>query len=212
MKYYVFIARDEEEFGRYPGTELGYKELRKDFVKVIRYKTIDGDCCILILSSDVKSTVCGQGIDDVERMYRKVAASINSVTEDAGLMDSTYKSAEKINVFVHVGGEGDKGVESLEGEIKKKVVNKKWVCMLLSSRFPERIDVTKAQIGLPDSENALNMLLERCEKLRRVLNNDIKKGFTVRLALDKPAKSNKSKTKRKYDNCCESLSIIKGVN
>lgn len=207
MKYYVFIARDEEEFARYPGSGLGYKELRRDFVKAIRYKVIDGIYCTLILSSDVKATVRGQGIDDVERMCRKVAASINSVTEDAGLRDSTYKSAEKINVFVHVGGEGDKGVELLEGEIKGKVVNgrEKWVCMLLSSRFPERIDVTKAQISLPDSEKALNMLLERCEKSR--CDEDILNGFKKRLELD----VNKSKSKE-YEQCCNSLSIIKGVN
>ena len=224
MKYYVFIARDEEEFARYPGSGLGYKELRRDFVKAIRYKVIDGIYCTLILSSDVKATVRGQENDDVGIMCHKVAASINAVAEDAGLSGAAYIDAEGINLFVHVGGEGKAGIEDLENKIKEEVDGKcnekkkdtqlKWQFMLLSSRHPGRIDVTKPQIILPDSGNALNMLLRRCEKSKNKLNENILKGFENRVALDKTKTNGESTDNNpsEYETCCKDLSIIKGVN
>ena len=221
MKYYVFIARDEEEFARFPGSGLGYKELRRDFVKAIRYKVIDGNYCTLILSSDVKATVRGQENDDVGIMCHKVAASINAVGEDAGIGDPTYENATEIKVFVHVGGEGTDGVAGLEKKIKEGVSkicsadnSRKWECLLLSSRLPERIDVTKPQIILPDSGNALNMLLRRCEKSKNKLNENILKGFVNRVALDKTKTNGESTDNNpsEYETCCKDLSIIKGVN
>lgn len=198
MRHYVFIARDESEFERYP--REGYKELRTDFAKALLYKTND-DFSVLILSDDVKSV-------DVYKMCLKVAAAINIALGDNGV-----DMAGGVYLFVHMGGEGDAGIEKLEqdlqNELNKFAKNnklRKWKLFLLSSRFPNRINVRKTHILLPNSERGLENLIKRCELRADDLDEIIMKGFLARCNLARSKKNWDS-----YRQVCKVLSIIKEV-
>jgi hypothetical protein len=87
MKYYVFIARDEEEFSRYPGLRGGFHEKTPGFLKSVRYIGEDG-YCVLILPHEAKN-VDADGNVDVRRMCTNVAAAINGIGHK-------YNDADKI--------------------------------------------------------------------------------------------------------------------
>lgn len=185
----VFIARDEEEFSRYPTAEYG--ELREDCVKFIRFK-VTGDYITLILSSDAKDA-------DVRKMCMKVAAAINLVAEKSNDVVK-YDEADKVCVFVHMGGEGKGGLEKLEKEIQDSLKNnakelEKWSIFLLSSRWPNRIDVKEPEISLPQSVGEFRRLIDNCKVTQKGL---IAEGFASRC------------TPEKYREVCLELSIIKG--
>ena len=198
MRHYVFIARDESEFERYP--REGYKELCTDFAKALLYKTND-DFSVLILSGDVKSV-------DVHKMCLKVAAAIKIAHGDA-----VVNIGGEVYLFVHMGGEGDAGIEKLEqelqNELEKFVKNNKlgkWKLFLLSSRFPNRINVKKTHILLPNNERGFENLIKRCELRAEDLGEIIMKGFLARCNLARSKKNWDS-----YMQVCKVLSIVKEV-
>lgn len=190
MKYYVFIARDEEEFGRYP--QEGFQELKLDFAKTVRYKKI-GDSYLLVISSDVKpgDTESDEG---VKIMCQKVAAAIKSANQDCDYVKDT------VYLFVHMGGEGVGGLKKWEKDLNGKIakIQKKWKFFLLSSRWSWRIDVRQSMIRLPNREGELDVLVKRCEM---DIAAEILKGFKARY----------STTEKKdcYDKIYEKLSIVK---
>lgn len=160
----AFIARDEEEFSRYPTDEYG--ELRSDCVRFIRFK-VTGDYITLILSSDAKDA-------DVRKMCMKVAAAINLVAEKSNDVVK-YDEADKVCVFVHMGGEGEGGVErwekalntDLQKEDSKSAVpspeNKEfWSICLLSSTRPEILDVKRNPIKMPEKLSEYLMMISHC--------------------------------------------------
>ena len=190
MKYYVFIARDEEEFGRYP--QEGFQELKLDFAKTIRYKKI-GNSYLLIISSDVKPKNA-ESDEDVKMMCFKVAAAIKSV-------NANYDYAadnDCVHIFVHVGGEGSCGLGKMEESLKKKVgeIKEKWKVFLLSSSWRWRINVKQSMIRLPNREGELDVLVKRC---KMDIADKILKGFTAF------CKNNTAE----YDGICRELSIVK---
>ena len=190
MKYYVFIARDEEEFGRYP--QEGFQELNLDFAETIRYKKIGGSY-LLVISSDVKpgDTESDEG---VKIMCQKVAAAIKSANQDCDYVKDT------VYLFVHMGGEGVGGLKKWENDLKGKVkkIKNGWQFFLLSSRWSWRIDVKQSIIRLPNRVEELDVLVKRCEM---DIAAEILKGF----------KACYSTTEKKdcYDKICEKLSIVK---
>ena len=192
MKYYVFIARDEEEFSRYP--QSGFQELKRDFAKTIRYKEMGGSY-LLIISSDVKPKNA-ESDEDVKIMCFKVAAAIKSVNTNYDYAADT----DCVHIFVHVGGEGSCGLGKMEESLKEKVGERKknWKVFLLSSSLRWRIDVKQSMIRLPNREGELDVLVKRCEM---DIAAEILKGFEARY----------STTEKKdcYDKICEKLSIVK---
>ena len=190
MKYYVFIAREEEEFSRYP--QSGFQELKRDFAKTIRYKEM-GDSYLLIISSDVKPKNA-ESDEDVKMMCFKVAAAIKSV-------NTNYDYAadnDCVHIFVHVGGEGSCGLGKMEESLKEKVgeIKKNWKVFLLSSSWRWRIDVKQSMIRLPNREGELDVFVKRCEM---DIADKILKGFTAFC-------ENNTDT---YDEICRELSIVK---
>lgn len=189
MKYYVFIARDEEEFSRYP--QSGFQELKRDFAKTIRYKEMGGSY-LLIISSDVKPKNA-ESDEDVKIMCFKVAAAIKSVNTNYDY------AADKdcVHIFVHVGGEGSCGLGKMEESLKKKVgeIKKNWKVFLLNSSWRWRIDVKQSMIRLPNREGGLDILVKRCEM---DIAAEILKGFKARY-----------NSENSYNEICKNLSIVK---
>lgn len=150
MKYYVFIARDEEEFSRYPGLRGGFHEKTPGFLKSVRYIEEDG-YCVLILPHEAKN-VDADGNVDVRRMCTNVAAAINGIGHK-------YSDADKICILVHLGGEGSEGIDKWEKELNVKLKDikdegtidiEKWSIKLLSSTRKDIIDVAAGAITIPE--------------------------------------------------------------
>lgn len=151
MKYYVFIARDEEEFSRYPGLRGGFHEKTPGFLKSVRYIEEDG-YCVLILPHEAKN-VDADGNVDVRRMCTNVAAAINGIGHK-------YNDADKICILVHLGGEGSGGVDKWEQDLNVKLKDikdastsdnrEKWSIKLLSSTRKDIIDITAGTITIPE--------------------------------------------------------------
>lgn len=150
MKYYVFIARDEEEFSRYPGLRGGFHEKTPGFLKSVRYIEEDG-YCVLILPHEAKN-VDADGNVDVRRMCTNVAAAINGIGHK-------YNDADKICIIVHLGGEGSEGIDKWEQDLNVKLKDikdegtidiEKWSIKLLSSTRKDIIDITAGAITIPE--------------------------------------------------------------
>lgn len=151
MKYYVFIARDEEEFSRYPGLRGGFHEKTPGFLKSVRYIEEDG-YCVLILPHEAKN-VDADGNVDVRRMCTNVAAAINGIGHK-------YNDADKICILVHLGGEGSEGIDKWEQDLNVKLKDikdastsdnrEKWSIKLLSSTRKDIIDITAGTITIPE--------------------------------------------------------------
>lgn len=190
VKYYVFIARDEEELERYP--QEGFQELNLDFAKTIRYKKIGG-AYLLVISSDVKPEVT-ESDEGVKIMCQKVAAAIKSANQDCDYVKDT------VYLFVHMGGEGVGGLKKWEEDLNRKIaeIQNNWMLFLLSSSWRRRIDVKQSIIRLPNRVEELDVLVKRCEM---DIAAEILEGFKARY----------STTEKKdcYDKICEKLSIVK---
>lgn len=151
MTYYVFIARDEEEFSRYPSFRDGYHEKASGFLKSVRYIEEDG-YCVLILPHEAKN-VDADGNVDVRRMCTNVAAAINGIGHK-------YNDADKICILVHLGGEGSEGIDKWEQDLNVKLKDikdasmsdnrEKWSIKLLSSTRKDIIDITAGTITIPE--------------------------------------------------------------
>lgn len=150
MKYYVFIARDEEEFSRYPGLRGGFHEKTPGFLKSVRYIEEDG-YCVLILPHEAKN-VDADGNVDVRRMCTNVAAAINGIGHK-------YNDADKICILVHLGGEGSEGIDKWEKDLNSKLEKIEdefsskggnWTIKLLSSTRKDIIDITAGTITIPE--------------------------------------------------------------
>lgn len=167
MKYYVFIARDEEEFSRYPGLRGGFHEKAPGFLKSVRYIEEDG-YCVLILPHEAKNV-------DVRRMCTNVAAAINGIGHK-------YNDADKICILVHLGGEGSEGIDKWEKDLNSKLEKIEdefsskggnWTIKLLSSTRKDIIDITAGAITIPERAD-LEQLVEKDENFNKFIDRFIK--------------------------------------
>ena len=155
--FYVFVARDCDEFGKYLGTGLGFKSFRLKGVDVLwRQKN---ETVVLVLSEVAKPTTP----DEMSMLCNYVAAAIIFLDDgERKVQDVLLKLIERecVSIFVHWGGdEWLKHEETAQAALKNSEYGK-WSVFAISS--------TRTTIGMepgriPGSKEALEDIVYRCK-------------------------------------------------
>lgn len=155
--FYVFVARDRDEFGKYLGTGLGFKSFRLKGVDILwRQKN---ETAVLVLSEVAKP----EKPDEVLTLCNYVAAAIiflhDGEREAQGILPKLTER-ECVSIFVHWGGdEWLKCEEAAQAALKNSEYGK-WFVFAISS--------TRTTIGMepgriPDSKDVLEDVVHRCK-------------------------------------------------
>lgn len=154
--FYVFVARDRDEFGKYSLPARGFKSFRMKGVDVL-WKRKD-TTVVLVLSCVAK-----RNPTEVTTLCHYVAAVIISLGGSEGEVETIHKELterDSVSIFVHWGGDGWGVHEETAQEALKNGAYKNWSVFAISST---RTDIGVEPGRIPDSKEALEDIVYRCK-------------------------------------------------
>lgn len=155
-RFYVFVARDGDEFKRYSSSLHGVKGINIKGVECHCKKY--GDAIAVVLSEEAKHKS-----EEVEKVCHVVAATIISLSENGNDVNRAFEkldSKDKVAIFIHWGGQGWQEMERVAQEALKKSAYNKWEVFALSS---ERTDLGFVPGTAPSTKEVLEELVYNCE-------------------------------------------------
>lgn len=154
--FYVFVARDRDEFGKYSLPARGFKSFRMKGVDVL-WKRKD-TTVVLVLSCVAK-----RNPTEATALCHYVAAAIISLGGSENEVETIHKELterDSVSIFVHWGGDGWGVHEETAQEALKNGAYKNWSVFAISST---RTDIGVEPGRIPDSEEALEDIVYRCK-------------------------------------------------
>lgn len=156
-KFYIFVARDREEFKRYSTVMGSAKPFAiKDVSGCYRQ---NGNYVTLVLSEAAKYEP-----DKVDRICNYAASSIIFLSKSDDNVKDIYPKLtdpeDKVVIFVHWGGDGWKDKEKIAQQRLKDSAYCKWSIFALSSR---RTNIGFMPGGAPPSGSELDVVVHNCK-------------------------------------------------
>lgn len=152
--FYVFVARDRDEFERYSRFGYGFKSLRLKDVDILWKQK--NETVVFVLSEVAKP----EKPEGISTLCNHVSAAI--LDGNKHLVEDFYKltNRECVSIFVHWGGDDWEKMEVTAQNALKNSAYTNWSVFAISST---RTDIGVEPGRIPDSKEALEDIVYRCK-------------------------------------------------